>query len=78
MNSKSLNEAFFAGVRSASMPYCVNDLVEVVAGAHSGVRGWTVLIDIRGVVVRFLVEFVDGTDELFLASDLTLIATADA
>ena len=64
MNGEALNDAFYAGLRSADLPYVVNDEVEVTAGAYAGRTGAVVVLDWSGARLRYLVEFSDGTDEL--------------
>ena len=72
----SLDADFFEGRRSLSLPFCVNDSVEVIAGPYSGRRGAVVLLDRSGQAPRFLIEFGDGTDELLAAVQLRLKARA--
>ena len=64
MLPESLENDFHAGHRSKTLPFCVNDIVEVVAGPYSGRRGPVVALDRQGPKPRFLVDFEDGTDEL--------------
>ena len=73
MLPETLQEDFFAGRRSAQLPYCVNDTVEVTSGPYTGRRGAVALLDRSGDTAKFLVEFGDGTDELLPAQLLTLI-----
>jgi hypothetical protein len=73
MLPESLNDDFFEGRRSDVLPFCVNDLVEVIAGVYAGRQGFVELLDRTRDLPRFLVDLQDGTDELFGASDLSLL-----
>lgn len=72
MLRERLEGDFFEGRRSAALPFCVSDEVEVVRGVYSGKRGEVILLDQSHDNVRFLVDFNDGTDEVFDPSDLQL------
>jgi hypothetical protein len=70
---KSLDDDFYTGRRSESLPFCVNDCVEVTGGPYRGRRGAVVVLDRSGNAPKFLVEFGDGTDELVAADLLKIV-----
>ena len=76
MFPKQLEDAFYNGNRSDTLPYCLNDVLEVTAGEYQGRRGWAVAVDRRKPELRLLIEFDDGTDELVPLSQLTRIKNA--
>ena len=72
MLPESLEQDFYAGRRSPTLAFGVDDEVEVTAGEYAGRRGWLVAIDRREAEPRFLVEFGDGTDELVGQSEVRM------
>lgn len=69
---QALDDDFYAKRPSPMLPFVLEDTVRVLEGAHSGRTGSVVVLDRSGEAPRFLVEFGDGTDELFPATALEL------
>jgi hypothetical protein len=66
---------FYAGQRDESVPLCMNDPVDVIAGGHQGRVGAVISIESVGDDPEFLVEFGDtGEDAVLRYSTLNLIA----
>jgi hypothetical protein len=69
---RSVDEAFFAGTRSAEVPFVVNDAVRVSSGPHEG-RSGAVSIESTRPTMRLLIETGDGAEIVVDASTLTLV-----
>ena len=71
-----LEKQFYARTRDRSLPYVHNDEVEVLIGPNAGRRGIVDELAYAESPIQFLVDFRDGTDELFAAPMLKLISSA--
>lgn len=69
---QSVDEAFFAGARSATVPFVVNDAVRVSSGPHEGRSGAVISIESTTPTMRTLVETGDGEEIVVDVSTLTL------
>jgi transcription antitermination factor NusG len=70
---RSVDEAFFAGTRSAEVPFVVNDAVRVSSGPHEGRSGAVISIESTRPTMRLLIETGDGAEIVVDASTLTLV-----
>lgn len=68
---QSIDDAFFAGTRSAEMPFVVNDDVRVVSGQYEGRSGAVISIERMCPTMLVLVEMGDGLEIVFDVSALT-------
>jgi hypothetical protein len=71
MDSDNLLDRFFDLRRGPDLPFVHGDFVEVTVGVYAGMRGTVELVAHAASPLKYLVDFRDGTDELFLASELT-------
>ena len=62
-------------MRTNDLPFVLKDEVEVLNGPYTGKRGVVDEVSADSPM-RFLVDFRDGTDELFEAAALKLVAPA--
>jgi transcription antitermination factor NusG len=68
-----MEHAFFAGHRSPTTPFVVNDSVEVIAGPHASRRGAVISIDTSAPEVQLRVELENGHDVLVRVQDIRLV-----
>jgi hypothetical protein len=68
--AKDVEDAFYAGVRSATVPFVINDCVVVVGGPRSGSGGAVICIEAIEPSLRLRVELGDGADIVVEAADL--------
>lgn len=73
MTGEELNERFYDRIPGEDLPLVLDDEVEILTGVYAGKRGSVVVLAYAEAPIQFLVEFGDGTDELFPASSLKLI-----
>ena len=73
LDSHPLLEDFKCRRRGAELPFVLDDEVEVLEGIYCGKRGTVDLLAYAETPLRYLVDFGDGTDELFAASALKLV-----
>ena len=78
MDSDALLEDFNCRRRGAELPFVLDDEVEVLEGIYCGKRGTVDLLAYAETPLRYLVDFRDGTDELFAASALKLVRAGAA
>ncbi len=71
MNDESIQDDFFAGRRSAVVPFCVNDSVEITGGQFAGRCGAVVCCVDSGQT--YVVELDDGVDASVPRDDLKLL-----
>jgi transcription antitermination factor NusG len=76
MNRKRLLKQFHARMRSRDLPFVRDDEVEILSGVYAGKRGVVEEIAVADPLLRFVVDFRDGTDELFELSALKLVTPA--
>jgi hypothetical protein len=76
MLPEALDNDFFSGRKTRLLHFCVNDTARVTSGPYSGRVGAVVALDRTRNEPMFLVEFGDGTDELFPQSVLEHVADA--
>ena len=67
---KTIDEAFFSGVRTRELPFCVNDSVEILLGPYVGQVGAVLSIESIHPEVALLVELGTGKDVVLLANTL--------
>ena len=71
---KEVQDAFYAGARSASVPLCINDSVEIISGDHSGEHAAVISQESVGKDPEFVVELgANGKDLRLPLSSLRLI-----
>jgi transcription antitermination factor NusG len=75
MYHDELLEHFSNRKRSPQLPLVENDEVEVLVGVYAGKRGVVEEVHYAETPLRFLVDFRDGTDQSFPASELKLLPT---
>ena len=73
MTSNEVVDRFNARFRGPDLPFVLDDEVEVVEGVYLGKQGTVESLAYAMSPMQFLVDFGDGTDELFLASALKLL-----
>ena len=66
----AIRDAFYAGARSSTLPFCVNDPVQVVGGEHSGRKGSVISVESIGSDPQFLVELRDVGQDVVLPSSV--------
>ena len=71
-----MEEAFFEGRRSASVPFVINDSVDVVGGPHAGRGGAVIAVLAIEPELEVCVELSDGTDIHLVAKDIRLVNDA--
>ena len=73
---EQIQEAFFAGSRSADVPFVINDAVHVVVGDHAGRGGAVISLLAMEPELLVAVELEDGSDAELVASQLRLVDDA--
>ena len=76
MTPNEILDRFHNRKRGPDLPFVLDDEVEVLAGVYAGKRGTVEVLAYAESPLQYLVDFGDGTDELFLASDLKLLRGA--
>ena len=71
-----MQDAFFAGHRSAAVPFVINDPVEIVAGPHAGRHGAVISIEAVAPELHLRVELDDGHDAVVVAHQVRLMEDA--
>lgn len=71
---EDVRNAFYAGQRSARVPLCVNDSVEVVGTEHAGCGAAVISMESTGDDPLYLIEFGSGGDAILPLSALRLVA----
>ena len=67
-----VHDAFYAARRSPSLPFVLNEGVQIEAGPHQGERGSVVSIHSLRPTLAFLVELGNGQDVAVEAKHLKL------
>lgn len=62
----NVSEAFYAGKRSAELPFVLNDVVAVKEGEKKGQLGWIVSLLEVAPEPRYTVELCSGQGDLWL------------
>ncbi|MBL8756618.1 MAG: hypothetical protein JNK15_25205 [Planctomycetes bacterium] len=70
---KEYDEQFFFSRRTPSVPFVINDAIEVVDGPHTGRFGSVVSIAAVAPELVLLVELGDGADVQLVAKHIRLI-----
>ena len=71
---KELQDAFYAGARSAAVPLCINDTVGITVGEHRGSRAAVISQESIGADPEFIIELgTSGVDVRLPLSSLRLI-----
>ena len=73
MQGPSILDQFHRRARGEALPLVVDDRVEVRDGAYAARHGVVDDLAYAENPMQFLVDFLDGTDEYFPASALTLL-----
>jgi hypothetical protein len=73
MSGYELAERFHDRIPGPDLPFVMNDEVEVLEGVYVGRRGVVELVAWAEAPMQFLVDFRDGTDEMFPAGALKLL-----
>ena len=73
MDSHPLLEDFNCRRRRVELPFVLDDEVEVLEGVYRGKHGTVELLSYAETPLRYLLDFGDGTDELFAASALKFV-----
>jgi len=76
MASDEIVDRFNDRRRGPDLPFVRDDQVEVMVGIYAGKRGTIDLLAYAESPMQYLVDFGDGTDELFPASALKLLDRA--
>lgn len=74
----AIRVAFYAGARSSTLPYCVNDTVQVVVGEHSGRKGSVISVESIGSDPQYLVELGDVGEDVVLPSSVLRFVSDNA
>ncbi len=72
MIAEKIMDAFYAAQRSSEYPLAVNDVVRVKDGRKPGEFAAVISIDSPAPVVRYLVEYGDGSDDIVPLTALEL------
>lgn len=71
MDVSVLNDDFYEGRRSESLPFVLNDEVKIRAGLHSGKVAVVIAIQSSATELTYLVEHGDGSgDSVVKATEL--------
>lgn len=62
-----LQDAFYAGKRSALVKYVINDSIEITSGEYQGCRGAIISIEEVAPEVIYLVERGDNGSSIYVA-----------
>ena len=63
-----MEKQFYGGIRSNSIPFVINDAVEVLSGVSKGKKAAIISIEPSENGVSYLVEFGDGSGDLIVSS----------
>ena len=70
MITEAMNTAFYEGRRSKELPFVLNDVVTVIAGARSGASACVIAPQTIEPAASYLIEYADGSSEVRLFRDL--------
>jgi len=68
MNRNDMEAGFYEGNRSDSIPFIINDAVEILCGTGSGKRASVVSIEPTDNGLSYLVEPGDGSGDLMVSA----------
>lgn len=68
--SEKIGDAFYAKKDGFGLAFFINDFVEVVEGANLGKEGFVVALEALEPEQKYLVEFVNGKESVFLSTSL--------
>ncbi len=73
MTKDEMIAGFYEGVRSVSVPFVINDAVEIISGSSKGKLASVISIEFTKAELSYLVEMGDGSgDFIALATNLRL------
>jgi hypothetical protein len=64
MKNKKLEKEFYEATRSETLPFVINDSVEVVNGIHKGKGAAVISIYSLEPELTYLIEFGDGSGDI--------------
>ena len=67
---EKIEDAFYAKKDVFGLAFFINDFVEVVEGSNFGKEGFVVALEAFEPEQKYLVEFVNGKERVFLSTSL--------